>query len=44
MRKLAIGLGLFLVFVLALFFWGLSGANPENAPQETRTIDVTPQP
>lgn len=42
MRKLMIGAGVALLVLLGLFFWGLNGAGPDNAPTDVRTIDVTP--
>lgn len=40
MKKLVIGGGIVLVLLLALFFWLLSGASADNAPQEVKTIEL----
>lgn len=40
MKKLAIGGTIVLILLLAVFFWLLSGASPENAPQELQTIEL----
>lgn len=40
MKKLAVGGGIALVLLLALFFWLLSGASADNAPQEVQTIEL----
>lgn len=40
MKKLAIGGGLLAVLLLAVFFWLVSGASPDNAPQEVQTIEL----
>ena len=40
MKKIAIGGGILLVLLIGVFFWLLSGASPENAPQEIQTIDL----
>lgn len=43
MKKISIITGIVAVLFLALFFWALSGASPNNAPTDVRTIDVTPE-
>jgi len=40
MKKLAIGGGIAFVLLIAVFFWLLSGASADNAPQETKTIEL----
>lgn len=40
MKKLVIGGGIALVLLLAVFFWLLSGASADNAPQELQTIEL----
>jgi hypothetical protein len=40
MKKLVIGGGIVLGLLLAVFFWLLSGASADNAPQEVQTIDL----
>ena len=40
MKKLVIGGGIALVLLLALFFWLLSGASADHAPQEVQTIEL----
>ena len=40
MKKLAVGGGIALVLLLALFFCLLSGASADNAPQEVQTIEL----
>ena len=40
MKKLAIGGGIALVLLLVAFFWLLSGASADNAPQEVQTIEL----
>lgn len=40
MRKLGIGLGVVVFLFILGFIWLLSGASPENAPQEVVTIDL----
>lgn len=40
MKKLAIGGGIAVVLLFAVFFWLLSGASADNAPQEVQTIEL----
>jgi len=40
MKKLVIGGSIVLILFLALFFWLLSGASADNAPQELQTIEL----
>ncbi len=40
MKKLVIVGGIVLGLLLAVFFWLLSGASADNAPQEVQTIDL----
>ena len=40
MKKLAIGGGIALVLLLAVFFWLVSGASADNVPQEVQTIEL----
>ncbi len=40
MKKLVIGGGIALVLLLAVFFWLLSGASADNAPQDIQTIEL----
>ena len=40
MKKLVIGGGIILVLFLVAFFWLLSGASADNAPQEVQTIEL----
>ena len=40
MKKLVIGGGIVLALFLAVFFWLLSGASADNAPQEVQTIEL----
>ena len=40
MKKLAIGGGLIAVLLLVIFFWLVSGASADNAPQEVQTIEL----
>lgn len=42
MKKISIIAGIVAVLFIALFMWALSGASPENAPTDLRTLDVTP--
>ncbi len=44
MKKKLFFVGVVLLVILAVFFWSLSGASPQHAPGDTKTIDVTPQP
>lgn len=43
MKKKMLFLGLVILLILAVFFWSLSGASVQHAPDEVKTIDVTPQ-
>ena len=40
MKTFAIGGGILLVLFLAVFFWLVSGASADNAPQEVQTIEL----
>lgn len=40
MKKLAIGGAIVLILLLVVFFWLLSGASPENAPQDIQTFEL----
>jgi len=40
MKKLAIGGGIVVLLLLAVFFSLLSGASADNAPQEMQTIEL----
>ena len=40
MKKLVIVGGIVLIFLMAVFFWLLSGASADNAPQEVQTIEL----
>lgn len=40
MKKLAIGGGIVAVLLLVVFFWLVSGASADNAPQEVQTIEL----
>jgi hypothetical protein len=40
MKKLAIGGGVLAVLFLVVFFWLVSGASVENAPQDVQTIEL----
>lgn len=40
MKKLAIGGGIAVIALLAVFFWLLSGASADNAPQDVQTIEL----
>ena len=40
MKKLVIGGGIALILLIAVFFWLLSGASSDNAPQEVQTIEL----
>lgn len=40
MKKLAIGGGIVAVLLLTVFFWLVSGASADNAPQEVQTIEL----
>jgi len=40
MKKLAIGAIALIVVLLGLFLWLVSGASPNNAPQEMQTIEL----
>jgi len=42
MRKIAIIASLVVIVFAGVFVWLLAGAGPENAPDDVRTIDVTP--
>lgn len=42
MKKIGIIAGVVAVPFIGLFVWALSGASPDNAPTDIRTIDVTP--
>lgn len=43
MKKFGIIAIIVFLLVIGVFVWALSGASPENAPMDVRTIDVTPQ-
>ncbi|MDB2439707.1 hypothetical protein N9W89_13420 [Hellea sp.] len=40
MKKLAIGGGIAIILLLVVFFWLLSGASADNAPQDVQTIEL----
>ncbi len=40
MKKLTLGAIALLVLVLGVFFWLVSGASPENAPQDPVTVEL----
>lgn len=40
MKKTMFIFGFFLILAIGIFFWLLSGASPENAPQEIQTIEL----
>ncbi len=40
MKKLVIGALVLLALFLGVFFWLVSGASPENAPQEAVTVEL----
>lgn len=42
MKKIGIIAGVVFVLFIGIFVWALSGASPDNAPTDIRTIDVTP--
>lgn len=44
MKKTGIIAGVISLLFIVLFVWALSGASPDNAPTDVRTIDVTPAP
>jgi hypothetical protein len=40
MKKLGLGLAALLLFIGIGFIWLISGASPDNAPQEVQTIEL----
>ncbi len=40
MKKALIGGGVILLLLIIAFLWLLSGASPDNAPQNIQTIDI----
>jgi hypothetical protein len=40
MKKLTLGAIALLVIVLGVFFWLVSGASPDNAPQEAVAVEL----
>jgi len=40
MKKLAIGGGVAVILLIAVFFWLLSGASADNAPQDVQMIEL----
>jgi len=43
MKKKMFLVGIVLLLILGVFFWSLSGASPQHAPDDLKTIDVTPK-
>jgi len=43
MKKIGIGLAALFIVILAAFLWLLSGASPDNAPQDVQVIEL-PKP
>jgi cbb3-type cytochrome oxidase subunit 3 len=40
MKRLTFGLLVLAIFFIGAFFWLLSAASPQHAPQEVQTIDL----